>query len=201
MPSKLILIRAPPGRSSELRILYSLPSNLTSVPPYRPTSRWSPFFISNGTFLPLSSVFPVPRATTRLSMGFSLAVSGITIPPFLTSFASTASTRMRSPRGLMFSVIICRFFSFLFSPAFHPGDLALTASGESYDRWNGEGPPQANPNDLKHLRCQASDVNRNALMGSDLRAIRVFYPSCRKGSAIAVCTDFPGNIVQFAEPG
>src|SRR5689334_21938210 len=92
--------------SSELRILYSLPSSLSSVPPYLVTSTRSPFLTSNGTFFPLSSVLPVPRATTRLSIGFSLAVSGIMIPPFLTSFSSTGSTRIRSPRGLTFSAIV-----------------------------------------------------------------------------------------------
>src|SRR5207244_11039579 len=80
--------------------------------PYLVTSTRSPFFISKGTFLPLSSVLPVPRATIRLSMGFSLAVSGIKIPPFLSSFSSTASTRIRSPMGLTFSVIVCHFFHF-----------------------------------------------------------------------------------------
>ena len=96
-----------------MRILYSLPSSLISVPPYLLTSTRSPFFISKGTFLPSSSVLPVPRATTRLSMGFSLAVSGMMIPPFLTSFSSTASTRILSPMGLIFSVIFCHFFCFL----------------------------------------------------------------------------------------
>src|SRR5882672_3955179 len=96
--------------SSELRILNSFPSSLISVPPYLATSTRSPFFISKGTFLPLSSVLPVPRATIRLSMGFSLAVSGIIIPPFWSSFSSTASTRIRSPMGLTFSFIICYFF-------------------------------------------------------------------------------------------
>src|SRR5712671_4875651 len=96
--------------SSELRLLNSLPSSLISVPPYLVTSTRSPFFISKGTFLPLSSVLPVPSATIRLSMGFSLAVSGIIIPPFLSSFSSTASTRIRSPMGLTFSVIVCHFF-------------------------------------------------------------------------------------------
>ena len=37
--------------SSELRILYSLPSSLISVPPYLLTSTRSPFLTSNGNFL------------------------------------------------------------------------------------------------------------------------------------------------------
>src|SRR5438270_9661853 len=100
--------------SSELRILYSLPPNLISVPPYLVASTRSPFLTSKGTFLPLSSVLPVPTATTRLSMGFSLAVSGMMIPPFLvlSSFSSTGSTRIRSPVGLTFSIIF--HFPFVF---------------------------------------------------------------------------------------
>src|SRR5580704_13040474 len=96
--------------SSEFRILYSLPSNLISVPPYLLTSTRSPFLTSNGTFLPLSSVLPVPSATMMLSMGFSFAESGMMMPPFLVSFSSTASTRRRSPRGFTFSAILCLLF-------------------------------------------------------------------------------------------
>src|SRR5436190_15507708 len=115
--------------SSPLKILYSLPSSLISVPPYFVTSTRSPFLKSNGTFFPLSSVLPLPRATTRLSMGFSLAVSGIRIPPFLTSCSSTASTRMRSPMGLTFSVIICFFcFAFLLHVQWTPAALAREKS-------------------------------------------------------------------------
>ena len=45
------------------------------------------------------------RARRRsLSMGFSLAVSGMMMPPFLTSFSSSGSTRTRSPRGLRFTL-------------------------------------------------------------------------------------------------
>src|SRR5690242_15601939 len=92
--------------SSELKILYSLPSSLISVPPYLLTRTRSPFLTSNGIFFPSSLVLPVPSATTTLSIGFSLAVSGMMMPPFFTSFSSTASTRMRSPRGLTFSAIV-----------------------------------------------------------------------------------------------
>jgi hypothetical protein len=51
--------------SSAFRILYSLPSTLISVPPYLLISTRSLTFTSNGTFLPLSSVLPVPRARQR----------------------------------------------------------------------------------------------------------------------------------------
>src|SRR5579871_5331680 len=100
--------------SSELKILYSLPSSLISVPPYLLTSTRSPFLTSNGIFFPSSLVLPVPSATMTLSIGFSLAVSGMMMPPFLTSFSSTASTRMRSPRGLTFSAILLVWFCCLF---------------------------------------------------------------------------------------
>src|ERR1043166_1130998 len=91
--------------SSEFKILYSLPFSLTSVPPYLLMSTRSPFLTSNGTFLPLSSVLPVPSAMMRPSVGFSLAVSGMMMPPFLTSFSSTGSTSTRSPSGFRLTVI------------------------------------------------------------------------------------------------
>jgi hypothetical protein len=50
-------------------------------------------FDFKGTFLPLSSSLPVPSAMTMLSVGFSLAESGMMMPPFLVSFSSTL------PRG------------------------------------------------------------------------------------------------------
>src|SRR5829696_2683078 len=101
--------------SSLLRILYSLPSSLISVPPYLLTSRRSPFLTSNGTFLPLSSVLPVPSATMTLSIGFSFAESGMMIPPFFVSFSSAGSTSTRSPRGFRFTAIVlfcCVYYLF-----------------------------------------------------------------------------------------
>src|SRR5213594_2117127 len=95
--------------SSELRILYSLPSSLISVPPYLLTSTRSPFLTSTGIFFPSSSVLPVPRATTIPSVGFSLAVSGMMMPPFLVSFSSAGSTRTRSPRGFRLMAIVVMF--------------------------------------------------------------------------------------------
>ena len=44
---------------------------------------------------------PVPRPTTSASWGFSLAVSGRTMPPALFSSASRRFTRTRWPSGLM----------------------------------------------------------------------------------------------------
>src|ERR1017187_4761421 len=85
-------------------IRYSLPSILISVPPYLLISTRSPFFTSNGMSFPSSSRLPVPRAITLPSWGFSLAVSGIMIPPFFTSCSSTGCTSTRSPNG--FTLIV-----------------------------------------------------------------------------------------------
>jgi hypothetical protein len=60
-------------------------------------------FTSIGSFVPLSSVRPVPTARTRPSWGFSLAVSGRKTPPALLSACSTCSTTTRSPSGLRFT--------------------------------------------------------------------------------------------------
>ena len=67
--------------SSEFRILSSLPSTLISVPPYLLTRTLSPFLTSKAILLPSSSVLPVPKAKTLASVGFSLAESGMMIPP------------------------------------------------------------------------------------------------------------------------
>ena len=66
---------------------YSLSSILTSEPDYFPNKILSPAFTSRGIFLPLSPTLPLPTAITLPSCGFSLAVSGMMIPPFLTSFS------------------------------------------------------------------------------------------------------------------
>src|SRR5262249_46573276 len=67
---------------------------------YFEISTLSPFFTVKSTFFPLSSILPVPKATTFPSCGFSLAVSGMMIPPFFTSCSSSGCTSTRSPRGL-----------------------------------------------------------------------------------------------------
>src|SRR5713101_4258845 len=77
--------------SSSRRMRYSLSSILTSEPEYFPNRISSP-------------TLPLPTAITLASCGFSLAVSGMMIPPFLTSFSSSRSTRMRSCSGRIFMV-------------------------------------------------------------------------------------------------
>src|SRR5205814_5704325 len=64
---------------------------------------------------PFSSILPVPKATTFPSCGFSVAVSGIMIPPFFISCSSIGCTSTRSPSGLTLTVAIgCFCYSFWF---------------------------------------------------------------------------------------
>src|SRR4029079_11360671 len=85
--------------SSSRRIRYSWPSILMSVPAYFPKRTRSPAFTSRGTLLPLSRILPLPTAMTSPSCGFSLAVSGMMIPPLTVSFSSTRRTSRRSCSG------------------------------------------------------------------------------------------------------
>src|SRR5690242_1179706 len=108
-----------PRMSSSRIIRNCSPSILISVPPYLEISTRSPFFTVKSTFFPLSSTLPVPRATTLPSCGFSLAVSGMMIPPFFTSCSSSGCTSTRSPRGLTLTVAISycyHSFGFLVAP-------------------------------------------------------------------------------------
>src|SRR5882724_1080856 len=73
----------------------------------------SPFLTVKSTFLPLSSILPVPRATTLPSCGFSFAVSGIMIPPFFTSCSSIGCTSTRSPSGFTLTAAIGFIFLLL----------------------------------------------------------------------------------------
>src|SRR5436309_1329286 len=95
-----------PRMSSSRMIRYDSFSIFISVPPYFEISTLSPFLTVKSTFLPLSSIFPVPRATTLPSCGFSFAVSGMMIPPFFTSFSSIGCTSTRSPSGFTLTVAI-----------------------------------------------------------------------------------------------
>src|SRR3989441_154181 len=88
--------------SSSRMIRYSLSSSFTSEPEYFPKRILSPALTSSGTFLPSSVTLPLPTAMTLPSWGFSFAVSGMMIPPFLTSFSSSRSTRRRSCNGRIF---------------------------------------------------------------------------------------------------
>src|SRR5207247_9611331 len=70
-----------PRISSSRTITCSTSSILTSVPMYLPIRTRSPALTSGAIRLPLSSRRPAPTATTFPSSGFSLAVSGLMMPP------------------------------------------------------------------------------------------------------------------------
>src|ERR1700722_971893 len=59
----------------------SSPSIFTSVPLYLPKRILSPTLRSTGRTSPFSKILPLPTAITFPKMGFSVAVSGITMPP------------------------------------------------------------------------------------------------------------------------
>src|SRR5262245_33072598 len=94
-----------PSTSSSRMIVYSLPSILTSVPLYLPIRTRSPFFTSSAIRLPSSVMRPGPTAITSPSWGFSLAVSGMMIPPRFVSCSSIRRTRTRSARGRTFMLL------------------------------------------------------------------------------------------------
>src|SRR5205823_6030057 len=85
-----------PMMSLSFMIRYSTPSILTSVPDHLPNSTRSPAFTSIGISLPDSSRPPGPTAMTSPCEGFSLAVSGMMMPP--TDFSS-ASMRLTTTRS------------------------------------------------------------------------------------------------------
>src|SRR5499426_3401397 len=88
--------------SDSFMIRSSSPSSLTSVPDHLPNRTRSPAFTSSATSLPASSRAPGPTATTSPSCGFSLAVSGMMMPPLVFSSPSRRRTTTRSWRGRNF---------------------------------------------------------------------------------------------------
>src|SRR5262249_3141648 len=86
------------------RILISSPSTLISVPEYLPKSTSSPSATPIGARSPESSSFPGPTARTSPRCGFSLAVSGSTMPPAVFSSASICRITTRSSRGRILSM-------------------------------------------------------------------------------------------------
>src|SRR3954465_9383683 len=85
-----------PMMSDSFMIRRSSPSSTTSVPDHLPNSTRSPVLTSIGMSLPLSSRPPGPTSITSPSVGFSLAVSGMMIPPADLSSASMRVTTTRS---------------------------------------------------------------------------------------------------------
>src|SRR5690606_15612043 len=80
----------------------SSPSTLTSVPEYLPNSTLSPSFSSSLRTSPLSRILPCPTAMTSPRIGFSAAVSGITIPPGEVRSSSVLLITTRSCKGRSF---------------------------------------------------------------------------------------------------
>ena len=70
-----------PRMSLSFMISRSSPSSLTSVPDHLPNRIRSPALTSSGVIVPSSARAPEPTATTSPSCGFSLAVSGMMMPP------------------------------------------------------------------------------------------------------------------------
>src|SRR5215218_2373254 len=90
----------------------SVPS-LISVPPYLEKMISSPSATSICTSSPLSLRAPGPTASTRPRCGFSLAVSGRTMPLAVVSSSSRASTIRRSPSGCRFIQPLLRCSDFV----------------------------------------------------------------------------------------
>ena len=95
-----------PRISDSLIISRSSPFNLTSEPDHLPNKTLSPTLTVIGIILPSSARKPSPTASTKPSLGFSLAVSGIMIPPAVFVFSSSLLIRTRSCNGLIFIVLL-----------------------------------------------------------------------------------------------
>ena len=89
-----------PRMSLSFMISRSSPSTLTSVPDHLPNRMRSPALTSSGVILPSSSRAPVPTATTSPSCGFSLAVSGMMMPPAVFFFLDARRARGRAADGI-----------------------------------------------------------------------------------------------------
>src|SRR6478672_3526263 len=81
-----------------------------SVPAYLPYKTVSPSFTVTG-----SSFLPGPAAITTPRCGFSLAVSGIMIPPAVFSSAAAAFTITRSCNGVTFTLLAITYLIYCFS--------------------------------------------------------------------------------------
>src|SRR5207302_244845 len=88
--------------SSSRMTTSSSPSTFTSVPVYLPKRILSPTLTSQGRTCPFSRILPLPTATIFPRMGFSAAVSGITMPPGEVRSSSKRFTMTRSWRGRIF---------------------------------------------------------------------------------------------------
>src|SRR5713226_9341139 len=84
----------------------SSPSILISVPDHFPNSTRSPILTSSGCNLPSSPRVPGPAAMTSLFTGFSLAVSGMMMPPTVFSSCSMRRISTRSCNGRKFTGLL-----------------------------------------------------------------------------------------------
>ena len=80
-------------------MIRSSPSSFTSVPDHLPNRILSPALTSSGVIFPSSSRVPAPTETTSPSCGFSLAVSGMMIPPAVFSFSLDAADQHAVVQG------------------------------------------------------------------------------------------------------
>src|SRR5688500_4437706 len=97
------------ARTSSSRMMrYSSPSILISCPEYLPNRMVSPSLTSSGCRAPSSLNLPWPVAMTLPCWGFSLALSGMMIPPTFCSPSSMRETMMRSCSGLTFMCLRLR---------------------------------------------------------------------------------------------
>src|SRR5262249_36860281 len=88
-----------PSKSDSRSTSNSSPSMVISVPAYLPKSILFPTATPTGRRVPSSWSLPGPTARTLPSCGFSLAVSGIIIPPIFSSAASRRFTSTLSCKG------------------------------------------------------------------------------------------------------
>src|SRR6185369_12929026 len=95
-----------PRMSLSFMMIRSSPSIFTSVPDHLPNRILSPAFTSSGVILPSSFFAPEPAAITSPSCGFSLAVSGMMMPPAVFSTPSMRRTSTRSWSGRNFMEIL-----------------------------------------------------------------------------------------------
>src|SRR3989440_10109583 len=84
----------------------SSPSMLTSLPAYDVNRTRSPSFTWKAARLPFSRSLPSPTERTLPCFGFSLAVSGSTMPPAVRSSASRRFTTILSFRGTTFMPLL-----------------------------------------------------------------------------------------------
>src|SRR4051794_35158184 len=102
------------------------PSILTSVPLHLPYRTLSPALTSRAVTLPSSPRAPGPAATISPCCGFSLAVSGMMMPPAVLFSCSVGFTTTRSCKGLNFIGISPRCLS----PAFSASGDCVSTQGQ-----------------------------------------------------------------------